>query len=295
MTTPIMNDRAAQGGEPEMYAGPREVATSSRTETRGRVLHAAEGAICGVALWTILLVLGFLWVFHLEGFAGLIPFAVLGGILGLTRLRGVPLATLGAACILLAVVALTPLMGGLVRPLIRNDPLPPKVDAVMVLSAGVNDDGTISTTAMDRLLKGLELVNRGVAPFLVVSREAYIINGRYVSSREDQERIVALSSGALSKLVVAGITHSTHDEAIGARDLVRARGWNRIMVVTSPMHTRRACATFEKAGVVISCAASNTRAFAIDMLWSPMDRVRAFEVWLYETVGTLRYRQLGYI
>jgi uncharacterized SAM-binding protein YcdF (DUF218 family) len=165
----------------------------------------------------------------------------------------------------------------------------------MVLSAGVNDDGTISFTAMDRLLKGLELVNRGVAPYLVVSREAYIINGRYVSSREDQERIVSLATGGLSKLVVAGITHSTRDEALRARDLVRARGWKRIVVVTSPMHTRRACATFEKVGVLISCTASNTRAFAIDALWSPMDRVRAFEVWLYETAGTLRYRQLGWI
>jgi uncharacterized SAM-binding protein YcdF (DUF218 family) len=278
-----------------MYPGPREVATSSRTEMRRRVLHAAEGAVFGVAFWTILLVLGFPWVLHLEGFDGLIPFVVLGAVLGLAGLRRVPLAGLAAACILLVVVAYTPLMGGLVRPLIRNDPLPSKADAVMVLSAGVNDDGTISSTAMDRLLKGLELVNRGVAPFLVVSREAYIINGHYVSSRADQERIVSLSTGGLSKLVVAGITHSTRDEAIRARDLVRARDWKRIVVVTSPMHTRRACATFEKVGVVISCAASNTRAFAIAALWSPMDRVRAFEVWLYETAGTLRYRQLGWI
>jgi uncharacterized SAM-binding protein YcdF (DUF218 family) len=259
------------------------------------VLHAAEGAIFGIASWTILLVLGFPWVLHLEGFDGLIPFALIGGVLGLAGFRRAPLAALAAACILLVVVAYTPLMGGLVRPLVRNDPLPSKVDAVMVLSAGVNDDGTISSTAMDRLLKGMELVNRGVAPFLVVSREAYIINGRYVSSRQDQERIVSLSPGALSKLVVAGITHSTRDEAIRARDLARARGWKRIVLVTSPMHTRRACATFEKAGVVVSCTASNTRAFAIGTLWSPMDRVRAFEVWLYETAGTLRYRQLGYI
>jgi uncharacterized SAM-binding protein YcdF (DUF218 family) len=290
-----MNDRATERREPEMYPAPQEVATSSRTETRRRVLHAAEGAIFGVAFWTMLLVLGFPWVLHLEGFDGLIPCAILGAVLGLAGLRVVTLVGLAAVCILLMVVAYTPLIGGQVRSLIRNDPLPSKADAVMVLSAGVNDDGTISSTAMDRLLKGLELVNRGVAPILVVSREAYIINGRYVSSRADQERIVSLSTGTLSKLVVAGIAHSTRDEAIRARNLVRARNWKRIVVVTSPMHTRRACAAFEKVGVVISCAASNTRAFAIDALWSPMDRVRAFEVWLYELAGTLRYRQLGWI
>ncbi len=290
-----MNDRAPERREPEIYPRPREVATSSRTETRRRVLHAAEGAVFGVAFWTILLVLGFPWVLHLEGFDGLIPCVILGAVLGLAGLRVVPLVGLAAVCILLMVVAYTPFIGGQVRSLIRNDPLPAKADAIMVLSAGVNDDGTISSTAMDRLLKGMELVNRGVAPILVVSREAYIINGHYVSSRADQERIVSLSTGTLSKLVVAGITHSTRDEAIRARDLVRARNWKRIIVVTSPMHTRRACATFEKVGVVISCAASNTRAFAIGALWSPMDRVRAFEVWLYEMAGTLRYRQLGWI
>jgi uncharacterized SAM-binding protein YcdF (DUF218 family) len=290
-----MKDRAPESREPEMYPGSREVATRERTETRRRVFHSVEGAVFGVALWTILLVLGFPWVLHLEGFEGLIPCVILGAAFGLAGLRRVPLAALAAVCVLLVVVAYTPLMGKLVRPLIRNDPLPSNADAVMVLSAGVNDDGTISPTAMDRLLKGLEMVNRGVAPFLVVTREAYIINGRYVSSREDQERIVSLSTGALSKLVVAGITHSTRDEAIRARDLVRARGWKRIIVVTSPMHTRRACATFEKAGVVISCAASNIRAFAIGALWSPTDRVRAFEVWIYEFAGSLRYRQLGWI
>jgi uncharacterized SAM-binding protein YcdF (DUF218 family) len=165
----------------------------------------------------------------------------------------------------------------------------------MALSAGVNDEGTISPRARDNLLKALELVNRGVAPVLVVSREAYIINGKLVTSRRDQERTVSLTPGGLSKLVVAGVTHSTHDEAIRARDLFRARNWKRIVVVTSPMHTRRACATFEKAGLVVSCAASNSRALAVGTPSSPESRVAAFQVWLYELAGTLRYRQLGWL
>jgi uncharacterized SAM-binding protein YcdF (DUF218 family) len=104
-----------------------------------------------------------------------------------------------------------------------------------------------------------------------------------------------LTPGGVSRLINAGVTHSTHDEAVRALALVRARNWKRIVLVTSPLHTRRACATFEKAGVVISCTPSNTRAFALGALGSPMDRVRAFQVWLYELAGTLRYRQLGYI
>lgn len=294
-----MDDRAPRKREPEMYREHSEVATRSTTSSRDkRALTAGEGAILGMAIWVILMALGFPWIFHLEGFDGFVPCAILGAVLGWLGWRRVTMGTLTALCLALVVIAFTPIMAGPVRSLVRSDPLPAHADAVMVLSAGVNDDGTISHPSMDQLIKGMELVNRGIAPVLIVTREAYIINGRLVTSQRDQERIVSLTPGGVSRLVNAGVTHSTHDEAVRAVALVRARNWKRIVLVTSPLHTRRACATFEKAGVVVSCTPSNTRGFALGAiagLGSPMDRMRAFQVWLYELAGTLRYRQLGYI
>jgi uncharacterized SAM-binding protein YcdF (DUF218 family) len=296
MTTPLMDDRAPREREPEMYREHSEVATHSTTSSRDkRVLATAEGAILGIAIWVILLTLGFPWILHLEGFDGLIPCAIVGALFGWLGWRRVTMGALIALCLAIVVIAFTPIIGGPVSSLVRNDPLPTHADAVMVLSAGVNDDGTISHTAMDQLIKGMELVNRGIAPVLVVTREAYIIDGRLVTSQRDQERIVSLTPGGVSRLISAGVTHSTHDEAVRALALVRARNWKRIILVTSPLHTRRACATFEKIGVVVSCTPSNTREFALGALGSPMDRMRAFQVWLYELAGTLRYRQLGYI
>jgi len=296
MTTPLMDDRAPRKRESEMYREHSEVATHSTTSSRDkRVLIAAEGAILGIAIWICLLTLGFPWMLHLEGFDGLVPCAMLGAILGWFGWTRVTMGTLTALCLAIVVIAFTPIVGRPVSSLVRSDPLPAHADAVMVLSAGTNDDGTISHPAMDQLIKGMELVNRGIAPVLVVTREAYIINGRLVTSQRDQERIVSLTPGGVSRLVSAGVTHSTHDEAVRALALFRARNWKRIVLVTSPLHTRRACATFEKIGVVVSCTPSNTRAFALGALGSPTDRVRAFQVWLYEMAGTLRYRQLGYI
>jgi uncharacterized SAM-binding protein YcdF (DUF218 family) len=295
MTTPNMDDRVAEGREPEIYPSPREVATSRGATARRRALNGMEGAVLGVAFWLVLVVLGFPWVLHLEGLEGVLPCLVLGAALGWAGWRVVPMGGLAAVCLLLVVVAYTPIIVGPARSLIRDDPLPAKADAVMALSAGVNDYGTISARARDNLIKAMELVNRGIAPILVVSREAYIIDGKLVTSRRDQERTIALTPGGLSKLVVAGVTHSTHDEAMRARELFRARNWKRIVVVTSPMHTRRACATFEKAGLVVSCAASNTKSLAVGTLSSPEDRVAAFQAWLYELAGTLRYRQLGWL
>jgi uncharacterized SAM-binding protein YcdF (DUF218 family) len=296
MTTPLMDDRAPREREPEMYRDHSEVATHSTTSSRDkRALTAAEGAILGIAIWIVLLTLGFPWTLHLEGFDGLIPCAILGAVFGWVGWRSVTMGALIALCLAVVVIAFTPIIVGPVRSLVRNDPLPAHADAVMVLSAGINGDGTLSPPSTDQLIKGMELVNRGIAPVLVVTREAYIVDGRLITSQRDQERIVSMTPGGVSRLVNAGVTYSTHDEAMRALALVRARNWKRIILVTSPLHTRRACATFEKAGVVVSCTPSNTRGFALGSLGSPMDRVRAFQGWLYELAGTLRYRQLGYI
>jgi Uncharacterized conserved protein len=296
VTTPIVNERAAAARDAEIYgATPRAATQRDEMPGRARALRAVEGAAVGVVFWLLLFTFGVPWVFHIGGFDGLLPSALAGAAISLTRWRWLSVSAIVALSLVLVVVAYTPLIVVPAQSLIRNDPLPPAADAIMVLSAGTNDDGTISPGALDRLLSGLELFNRGVAPVLMVSREAYIIDGRIVTSQADQERIVSLSPAAKSKLVVAGITHSTHDEAIRARDVFRTRGWKRIVLVTSPFHTRRACATFEKAGVVVSCAASVWRDVAVGDLSSPADRIRAFQVWLYETLGSIRYRQLGWI
>jgi uncharacterized SAM-binding protein YcdF (DUF218 family) len=278
-----------------MYAGSIGTATRQRVPMRTRVIGTIEGFVLGTGIWLLLLTLGVPWMLHIGGLDGVLPCAIAGALCGWFGLRGVPLAVGAGLSVFLLVVAYTPIVDAPVRTLIRNDPLPAHADAVMALSAGVNDDGTISPPALDRLIKAIELVTNGVAPRLVVSREVYLLHGKTISSRQEQERIVGLSRPGLSHMLVAGVTHSTHDEAMRARDLFRANGWKRIVVVTSPAHTKRACATFEKAGIVVTCVASATRDLALNNLLNPFDRVKAFQLLLYETAGTIRYRQLGWM
>lgn len=295
MTTPIVNERAASR-DGEIYEAPPAVATQSAdASARPAWARVANGAALGVALWLLLLTLGVPWVFHIGGLDGLVPAIALGAVLGGTRWNAVLLAVVLVLSLVVLVVASTPIIVGPAQSFIRNDPLPAHADAIVVLSAGVNDDGMMLPQATDRLLKGIELLNRGIAPVLVLGEESYLEDGHLVSSRADHNRIVSLSPGALSKVVVSGVTLSTHDEAIRAAALFRARGWKRVVVVTSPIHTRRACATFEHAGVVVSCAASDSRSIAVHSLRVPGDRIYAFQGWLYEVAGTLRYRQLGWL
>lgn len=298
MTTPIVNDAAQTSRDDQIYGASVGAATRAPLTTKpapSRWRRAIDGALLGVLSWLLLLVFGVPWIFHIGGFGGLWPSAAIGILIGLTRWRVALLAVVVAMTVLLLAVGYTPLIVEPSRSLIRNDPLPPNADAIVVLAGGTNDDGLILPQATDRLLKGLELLNSGIAPVLVLPREADSIGNRLVTSRDDHERIVALVRGARSKVVLSGLTRSTRDEAVRTAMLFRARGWKRVVVVTSPLHTRRACATFEKMGMTVSCVAAEWREAAVNSLRSAEDRIRVFQAWLYEMAGTARYIQLGWI
>jgi uncharacterized SAM-binding protein YcdF (DUF218 family) len=74
-----------------------------------------------------------------------------------------------------------------------------------------------------------------------------------------------------------------------------ARGWRRIAVVTSPLHTRRACATFEAVGFQVLCVPAALRGSGLDPQSIPEDRFRGFRLWLYETFATNSYKRRGWI
>jgi uncharacterized SAM-binding protein YcdF (DUF218 family) len=223
----------------------------------------------------------------------LIPFALAGLILFLTGFGRVFAWIAALLLVLLAVVAYTPIIVSTSRTLIRTDPAPSSADAVVVLSAGVTVDGFLQGQGLDRLLTGLALVKRGAAPVLVVTREERDLGGRTVNTAADQDRLIGLAG--VKTVTATPLEASTHDEAMAVKRIVDENGWKRVILVTSPFHTRRACATFEHAGVVVSCTPSDSRDIAVRSLRSPHDRVGAFSMWIYELAATLQYKRHGWV
>ena len=123
--------------------------------------RAIEGARTRRHILASSFVFGVPWIFHIGGFDGLWPSAAIGVLIGLTRGDLVVLAVVVAMSVLLLAIGYTPLIVGPSRSLIRNDPLPPNADAIVVLAGGTNDDGLICRRQRDRLFKGLELLNGG--------------------------------------------------------------------------------------------------------------------------------------
>ena len=98
----------------------------------------------------------------------------------------------------------------------------------------------------------------------------------------------------ITMLVLTAVTYVVGG-VFAAAELAGRERWHRIVVVTAPIHSRRACATFERAGLTVACRPAEERKFAVESLPSPGDRILAFREWLYERVAWAVYRWRGWV
>lgn len=259
------------------------------------MIRSAWGAALGTLVGTTLGVLGVGGVVGITEWRTILPVAV-----GFAALAAVGLRrTLETIALLVAAVVVVGAYTPVVRPLVdhfeRRDSLGRHpIDAVVVLSSGVSDEGLVWREGLERLLSGIVLARRlGIRP-LVVTRETKAVGGRTVTSEADQRRLVTLLGGGTELEIVTPV-HTTHDEALGTARLARTRGWRGVAVVTSPVHSARACATFERAGLVVTCVPAESRSFSRAVLHSPRDRLTALSYVLYESLGQVAYRARGWI
>jgi uncharacterized SAM-binding protein YcdF (DUF218 family) len=257
---------------------------------RDALTGAILGTLCAVAAH----VLGVQQLLRRPALSLYLPTAVAGALLGITRLR--PLLWVAGAIIsfLCIAVAYTPLAANAAAPFIRRDSIPPRVDAIAVLSMGVTPDGLMRPETLDRFLTGLSLVRRGLAGSMMVSRETRPFGGKPVSDSADMQNLASMIGLPASIIFVDSIV-TTRTEALRMRSIAQTRGWTTLAVVTSPLHTRRACATFEAVGFKVVCIPASVRDSGLDPNSNPEDRLRAFRSWLYERFATDSYRRRGWI
>ena len=265
-------------------------ASELRSIARDAIGGAILGTLCAVAAH----VLGVQQLLRRPELTLYIPAAIVGGVLGVTRVRPLLWIAAGIIALLCILIAYTPLVSALARPLIRRDPIPQRVDAIAVLSGGVTADGMMRSETLDRLLSGLDLTRRGLAPVLLVSRERRAYAGKTVSDSADLKNVIALTAPTPPIVLVDSI-FTTRTEALRMKAIARKDGWTTVAVVTSPMHTRRACATFEAVGFKVVCVPAAIRESGLYPGSIAEDRFRAFRSWLYETFATDSYRRRGWI
>jgi hypothetical protein len=103
-------------------------------------------------------------------------------------------------------------------------------------------------------------------------------------------------AGVASSWRSIGEAGTTREEA---EDIQRVRdryGLRSIIVVTSPMHTRRACATIEQlTRLVVTCVAARERWPATLNAQDAPNRLEAAKQYFYDRLATTKYRYKGWL
>ena len=257
-------------------------------------IDAATGAILATLCAVAAHVLGVQQLLRTPSLVFYVPAAAIGAIVGVTRLRPLLWIAAGIIALLCIVVSYTPIVSTLAEQVMRRDPLPDRVDAIAVLSAGLTSDGLMRSETLDRLLTGVGIARQGAGQPLMISRERRALGGKTVSDSADQQQLLSLLQPTGQVIFVDSVV-TTRTEALQMKAIARAHDWSRIAVVTSPMHTRRACATFEAVGFNVVCVPAAVRGSGIYRQSNAEDRLRAFRSWLYETFASSSYRRRGWI
>ena len=145
--------------------------------------------------------------------------------------------------------------------------------------------------AADRLLTGMELLRERKAKVLVVSW----------GSEEEREVkrseawVKAWKPGEVVSLKRSG---NTREEAVNSVALCKEKGWQRVALVTSAWHLRRATSAFRKAGLEVTpvgCDFQGASALERDRCYVPQsESLVLLRYWLHEMVGSAYYRFKGW-
>jgi uncharacterized SAM-binding protein YcdF (DUF218 family) len=251
-----------------------------------------QGAMLALIILSALWFLGVLEAFSLARPLAL-PFAfVLGAILGNWFVR----ALRWTALTLLLIVAIgmwSPIVEKMAAPLVRNDAVNLEtIDAIFVMSNAVNSRGLLAGEGVDRLIAGIQLRAKKPTLPLVVSIVNFRERDSGPSSQADQRALIALSPAPGATEFIDSV-YSTRDEAVGLAQKALVRRWKRVAVVTSPTHTRRACATVEETGLAVTCVMAPWRVVG----WPPKsanDRRALMQHLTYETLAWTQYRLSGW-
>ena len=210
---------------------------------------------------------------------------IVAALLAQGRARALPHALAGAVLVLYVLVAFTPLFSPSIRAWLEEEP-PRRADAIVVLSARVTEEGRLGASALERLVAGAALARDGWAPLLVRTE---------ASAFDDRRDAAELLEGTDVEVARIGPVASTRDEAVATAALGRERGFRRVIVVTSPLHERRAAAAFRDVGLEVVACPSPERLFSVPALATPDDRVAAFGYWVTELAAWELYSLRGWV
>lgn len=178
-----------------------------------------------------------------------------------------------------------------------------QADAIVVLGGAIADMGRQGDTldmdaAYDRLYHALALYRAGRAPLIVVSGGA--AEGR-VPEAEVMGRLLREHGVPETAILREPNSRTTRENGVNTRELLRAQGLSRVILVTSAFHMERALGVFRRLGMDVTPSATDHR---VDLRppefpvldWLPSAQALGISTAaIHEFIGAEAYRHEGWI
>jgi uncharacterized SAM-binding protein YcdF (DUF218 family) len=161
--------------------------------------------------------------------------------------------------------------------------------AIVVLGAGMEVDGVLSTSSLQRAVHGITLFHRGFAPLLAFSGPAsQALSPKEAEVRAEMARLFGVSPSAI---VTETTARTTRAEAVGMAALLQPMGADVILLVTSYAHMARSRQLFENAGFTVRPAPVED----LSDPWKPEARWGLMRNLAQECLARAYYRVAGYL
>jgi len=174
-------------------------------------------------------------------------------------------------------------------------------EAIVLLGGAMRGDTHMGTLPdlneqADRLLYAVALYKAGKAPLLLLTGGAPEgVRPEAVQMRD----LLTIMGVPADRMVLEVQSRDTHDNAVYSAQILRERGIDRILLVTSAFHMRRAVALFEAQGIeVVPAPTDYQQVVGADPLpgWLPLvSNLSRSTHALHEMVGYQVYRWRGWL
>jgi len=162
----------------------------------------------------------------------------------------------------------------------------PEVEAIVVLGGGTDSyppprPWVEVNGAGDRVIHAARLYRQGKAPMLILSGgNIDWLSTRMQTPAEEMATLLDLMGVPPEAMVLQTRSRNTYEDALFSSELLRERGIERILLVTSAFHMPRSVALFRHTG--------------LDVIPAPVDFSVTEASWRDLTSGDLRGRMLGF-
>lgn len=201
-------------------------------------------------------------------------------------------ALLGMGALFLTVVLFTPLLRQTASALVV-DQTPKAVDLIVILGGGMHcGAGQLESASAARIERGLGLWRAGYAPRITLSDNSE--PGCPSQGLAGEKIVKALYGNDGPEIILLPKMKTTRTEANAVAQIARERGFKSILLVTSPIHSRRASSTFRQVGLEVISVVSAEPRFDSQMP-KPVDRILALSPLAREILGLITYKLRGWL